>query len=169
MLPDIPPIGKCRKCSHIFWISQAKEMGSLSPWEEKSAPQEWLDASYTAPLNIEDFQAPLQDDKCRDTLEHERTLRIRLWWSINDLIRKGEPSANYQKVFVDNLQALISFLDEKDPRDRIMKAEVFRELGSFDQVLDLLAEVPKDFEQAAEKIRSLALKKGVKGHFALVN
>lgn len=90
------------------------------------------------------------------TPEKERYLRIRAWWAANDRYRVPlEQVSNEQQP--DNLRKLATLLDEKEPNDRLMKAEIYRELGMFDESLSCLdVEFPEEFASAVATIRDLA-------------
>ena len=41
MLPDRPWLAKCPKCTALFWIDEAKELGRQQPWDKN---KQWPDA-----------------------------------------------------------------------------------------------------------------------------
>ena len=49
------------------------------------------------------------------------------------------PQPAFSKEQVKNLKALSAMLDESEPNQRILKAEIARELGEFDECLRLLS------------------------------
>lgn len=56
-----------------------------------------------------------------------------------------------------NLKALSALLDETEPNQRIIKAEIARELGDFDECLLLLSNmVDKSYEFVVDSIKKLA-------------
>jgi len=58
---------------------------------------------------------------------------------------------------VKNLKALSALLDETEPNQRIIKAEIARELGDFDECLLLLSNmVDKSYEFVVDSIKKLA-------------
>lgn len=70
-------------------------------------------------------------------------LRRRIWWVGNDAIRRGEAD----RLPAEHRENLLSFLDlvsGGDPEERLMRVEVLRELGRFDEATELLRmEFPK--------------------------
>jgi hypothetical protein len=119
-----------------------------------------------------------------DKKSKERYLRIRAWWAANDIRR--DPSliidnysdtseekkaerhrrwkANARRPLsedeVDNLEALIELLDESDSNDRLMKAEIMRNLGQFWETSKLLSGTfDEETLTAAGIIRDLVKKK----------
>jgi hypothetical protein len=72
-------------------------------------------------------------------------LRVAAWRSANDAWRRN-PNATpaFSKDQEQNLKALSDMLDEKEPNQRILKAEIARELGEYDKCLRLLSQ---DFDE----------------------
>jgi hypothetical protein len=67
-------------------------------------------------------------------------VRVSAWRSANDAWRRV-PNATpaFSKEQVKNLMALSDMLDETKPNQRILKAEIAREMGEFDECLGLLS------------------------------
>jgi hypothetical protein len=64
---------------------------------------------------------------------------------------------------VNNLEAFSHQLSDSDPNQRLMKAEVMRELSRFDEALSLLAyPYPDNYSHAVTCIRELATSKDAK-------
>ena len=80
-------------------------------------------------------------------LPRDKELYVRVWaWrSANDSWRRV-PNATpaFSKDQVKNLKALSDMLDETEPNQRILQAEIARELCEFDQYLRLLFQ---DFDE----------------------
>ena len=88
--------------------------------------------------------------------EKESYLRRRAWWAGNDQ-RRGEASAlPMSNEETTNLAAFATLLDEADEGERLMKAEVMRELGRFTEAKFLLDHpFSKDQAQAVKIIGDL--------------
>ena len=72
--------------------------------------------------------------------DKEFYLRLRLWWKANDAWRyvpDAKPAFSPEQV--QNIEALSALFDESLPGHRILKAEIARELGRFDECLLLLS------------------------------
>lgn len=155
-LPDQPWLVKCPKCGIVFWIDEAKKLGEQSPWDgdKKKRPK-----AVKPNLPTEsDFLHMLVKGSL--TKEKELYVRRTAWWLANDAVRtNAEAEVNYSPEQSANLRSLANFLDEKDPNQRIMKAEVYRELGQFQECTELLS---NSFEnehhgRVANFIRELAV------------
>jgi endogenous inhibitor of DNA gyrase (YacG/DUF329 family) len=148
MLPDHPALVKCPACSRLFWVEEAEEVDSgfdaAKGKQKVMAPSGQELLAYLS-------GATLPKDK-------EAYLRIHVWWAANDAWRwvpNSKPA--FSKEQVKNLDALAALLDESEPGERILKAEVARELGRFDECLRLLSyQFGEDYDFVLSFIKSLA-------------
>jgi hypothetical protein len=156
MLPDKPWLRRSPSEGVLFWTDQCEEIGRIDFFhggEEKNA--EWKDLEYAEEPSEADYLAALSSG-IADTDERKRYLRMRLWWTGNDCIRRGE-SQQLSASHVHNLEAFSSLLSDSDPDQRLMKAEVMRELSRYDEALSLLDfAYPDDYSHAVTRIRELA-------------
>lgn len=154
MLPDRPWLVKCPNCGELFWIDEARELGKRAWWYEHNA---WPLAAEPDLSSEADFLKVLSAARLPE--EKERYVRQRAWWAANDSIRMTEnATASFSTAQEGNLHALADILDEKNPGQRITKAEIYRELGKFDECIKLLA-LPFDeghHNKVAAFIRKLA-------------
>jgi len=89
--------------------------------------------------------------------EKEHYLRLRAWWAGNDARRQGATPRPMSDEETANLEAFAPLLDGSDENDRIMKAEVMRELGRYEDATTLLQHTFSNaLAQAATIIRTLA-------------
>ena len=157
MLPDRPWLVKCPKCYHVFWINDAKKLGTQYRWDKD---KKWPKTVQPALPTEEDYLNAVRDDNLSD--KKELYARRRAWWLANDTIRKNtNATVIFSQAQANNLQKLAALLDERDPNQRLMKAELFRELGQFDQCIKLLSSPFKRERHAyvAAFIRQLAEQK----------
>jgi len=170
MLPRPPAITKCRDCGHYFWLSDAKKVGELpSLWgveEKKKIPPEWRTAEHVRELSeAEYFEAIKKGAAERE--EQELHLRIGAWWAGNDLLRyQGQSFVDKSRIVARspeatmNLESLLELLNIGDSDQRLMKAEVLRELGRFEEAIRLLEfDFPSEYGSVVVLIRNLAQKK----------
>jgi hypothetical protein len=161
MLPDKSPIVKCAKCSHLFWKAKATELARID-W--LSAADEDAERFAKAPPALDPTEQDLLDlSEARDLSRDEQiTVRRRAWWLANDRFRSGSEStkAGFSKTQIGNLRRLYSLLKDEAPGERILKAEISRELGDFEDCLQLLKEEFQGEGEAerAKFIRDLAAK-----------
>jgi hypothetical protein len=127
MLPHPPTVVQCRHCGQMFWLADAEEIGPILPVTE---PTE------------EGYYSAIAGGLAKHAAQ-EQTLRILAWWCRNDDYRAetGRPARRPWKVSPtarENLGLLLTLLDERDTSERIMKAEILRELGEFDKASEQL-------------------------------
>jgi len=105
------------------------------------------------------FSGPCTDDF--ETINKELYLRMRCWWNANDPWRRlSDPKPAFSPEQVKNLEALSALFDESLPGHRILKAEIARELGKFDECLLLLSgQFEPDYDWTVGFIRKLAEEK----------
>lgn len=99
-----------------------------------------------------------------DAVDREKHLRQRLWWASNDHLRvlDSEAGAAPQPAVAEeiaraNAQRLVELL-EHDPKEQVARGELLRQLGRFDEAVEVLAAVVPDghSEVKAIKIERLA-------------
>ena len=162
MLPDKSPIVKCAKCSQLFWKAEAKQLARIDWFSAENQDEERF-ANAPAPLDPTE-QDLLDFSKARDLSRDEQlTIRRRAWWLANDRFRRGRESTKveFSQAQLGNMRRLYSLLKDEEPCERILKAEIARELGNFEDCLQLLEkEFQCEGEAARAKfIRELAAKK----------
>lgn len=137
------------------------------------------DASATGDTSgCEDYEKFLRM-KFWKKIEQEIYVRIKAWWSFNKPYRirlglrrkqsKNEclPNKSYKKFYLtveqrDNLLQLLSLLDDSKPEHVTMKAEIYRELGEFNNCIRLLNKtIGRKRIQEATVIKGLA-KRGIR-------
>jgi hypothetical protein len=128
MLPDEPRLVKCPNCSALIWIEEMEEVEEVMPWDK-------TEISISAkPFIVPMFRAYTSLLKAVEhTREKEKYLRIRAWWAGNDKRRTAATKKDLSKGEQQNLQSLVELLGISDEQDRLMKAEIKRELGQFEE------------------------------------
>lgn len=156
MLPDLPEFVKCPHCKSLLWINEQEELldvgrKSLGIFSIKRA------APYLNPT-FDDLLKGADENN----LDHSREiyLRVRTWWKGNDKRRKdNESDQPLSEKEVDNLKTLLELLDENNEHDRIMKAEIHRELGQFEDAIEMLdVIVDEEVALAVSQINELSKK-----------
>lgn len=138
MLPEFPDLTKCRKCNSIFWLSKLVELGSYKWNDEIDA--NWQNADKARFLKIDDYFEALDKGLAEDKKE-EFYIRQRIWWSYNDRTRQGKEIFKNEEdelPWKENLNQLLSLLDLSDVNQRMMAAEIHRNLGAFENCISLI-------------------------------
>ncbi len=151
MLPDHPALVKCPVCGGLFWVEEASEVDV--GFEAAEGKQKVLAPSEKEMLKFLTGQALPK--------EKEFYLRMRCWWNANDAWRRlSDPKPAFSPEQVKNLKSLSALLDESLPGQRILKAEIARELGQFDECLLLLSyQFDEGYDWAVGFIKKLAEEK----------
>ncbi|NBD11958.1 ribosomal protein L7/L12 [Corallococcus silvisoli] len=125
------------------------------PAEWRSAP--WIEAPDEAGYleAIAEGLAPRPDE--------ERELRLHAWWAGNKPYRGGAawlPFSRRGRASRDNLHALLALCAPDDVTQRLLSAEILRELEHFEDSTALLGTAfPKPLEEMARFIQELALQR----------
>ena len=160
MLPEYPAVARCPHCRSVFWVEDTIVLGKEScfshhPVDEPAA--NWCGARELDHLDGEGYQEAIV---CNSDFERERFLRVRYWHTVNDRHRDAISSEDTRALMTPqhqaNLDALLALLREEDASERIMKAEVLRELGLYRDALWLLSDVPEGVSWAASQIAAMA-------------
>ena len=162
MLPEEPEITRCGPCAGYYWVRTAKKVGEFDPSEDTSqVPREWLDAELVRDLAESEFLQAIELGvmlKAND----EVYLRMHAWWAGNDRWRDLEAddalpaNTTTPEAHRANMDKLMALLGARGPQQRLMKAELARELGQFDECLRLIKTAPPDYAIAASLIREMA-------------
>jgi hypothetical protein len=172
MLPDTPELVKCPFCRALLWLEELEVVGDdgRNHWDGfVPVVTPGLDPGTARP-----FKMPSMSDyftllkKGKYGLEREIYLRLRAWRAGNDRRRESEhgpgrfkrkksPPAALTAAETANMDTLAGLLDKENEGDRLLKAELLRELGFFAYCLRLL-EMPfkEEFSATAVFIRELA-------------
>lgn len=162
------PVGRCPTCSKITWVEDATEL-MPAPHEPRAigmVPRLWY-------LLTGDRRGRLQDERkwsllpreIKDAgqlimlstamgyveaialvplpLDRETYLRRKLWWASNDHRRvKASSPALEADVARDNMERLLTLI----PADTctLERVELYRQLGRFQEALDMLPSLPAD-------------------------
>jgi len=155
MLPDEPWLRKSPSEGVLFWSDECEEVGRIDSFTREDGNPKRGNLEFAKEPDESDYLAATSNGTA-DTEEKLRYIRMRLWWRGNDRVRRKEIT-HLPKEHIQNLSELASLLSEEDANQRLMKAEVLRELSHFDEALRLLeGTFPGDYQDAVHRIRELA-------------
>lgn len=155
MLPSYPPLVRCPHCNGLLWLPSAEEIGTEPPFESgipgiddppDPTEQDLLEALKVPPAGAHD---------------REMFIRIQAWHAANDTVRQdGHADVAFSPEMQSNMEDLFRLLDPGNPDQRIMKAELARELGRFEEAEYLLDYAFRDDRMVTVRlIRDLALER----------
>lgn len=155
MMIENTKCGVCPECGSFIWIERSLEIGRVA-WnaiKESKYPNARL---YKNP-RIVDYVEALNDLTLNT--KDEICIRNLLMHCSNDQFRNGLPKLTVPAEDQKNQLRLIELLGDSED-DRLLKAEIHRELGNFDSALAILEGVFDQSRQwVAEKLITLCLAK----------
>jgi len=143
---------KCHKCSHAGWKDEFENIDELYRFQVDEKHPEALNS-----LSFEMTDYIQMLDRDGNDRKQERYLRLHLWWARNDLRRGVKDADPLTNDDISNMNALIEFMDESEPNDRLMITELYREQREFNKAAATLREYPLggDFALAAKLLQRL--------------
>jgi len=167
---------RCPHCSKAFFRDDARSSG-ISREDSLAEGDDAVPGVYDGGLSAYRELLGKTDDR-----ERMHYLRIRIWHAQNDKVRKAHGKALRERrrarfggasddtdaapplkvevpvanaSFQANLRALLELLGD-NPDDTLMRAEIWRELGGFDQALEIARTISDEREWVARQIIALA-------------
>jgi len=130
-----PELVLCPHCHALIWINEMVRCGEI-----RDIWQQWWGggkiAFYKEPT-LKDYASLLEQGAGSQVKEHYT--RLALWWTRNDARRRptsSAPGPGFRERA--NMTALAELLNEADSCDRVVKAELMREMGFLDDARALL-------------------------------
>ena len=127
---------------------------------KEPVPEAWSKAPEVKEPSADEYLDAIEAGLAKDRAQ-ERSLRLLAWWRGNDssgtggLAAEAHPAAS-PDGFRRNLLRFADLLTDDTDNDRVMKAEVLRELGQFKAAQAALGKVAsRDFDWVVERIRTL--------------
>lgn len=141
MMPEFPNLTTCSKCSSIFWLDKLEEIGQYT-WGE-TINDEWKNAERVRFLDIYEYFKALEN-KIYDSVTEEFYIRQRIWWCFNDRVINGEKlfiQDQDASLWSDNASCLLELFNPENEGERIMIAELNRNIGNFEKCKVILATI----------------------------
>lgn len=149
--PNLPDVVACPHCAVPLWPSDEPVVCLETDYRAWQALAGLKPARELDPIGYRDALR-----RCCGRRRREAYVRVRLWWLGNDVRREGCDPPGLTDAEVTNIKALARVLRHGVDEERLLKAEVLRELGHFDEAEKLLsAPFDEDLLPAVERIREL--------------
>jgi len=135
----------CNACYKAFWKEDAlindDNTEDINELHEANNPSD-LFPGFNAEEKLKriHYYSELLEAKFANTKEREVYLRIELWRLLNDEARytQKEITKSVKRLFDENLKGLIDIFNPKNDDEQLLVAEMYRELGEFDEALLIL-------------------------------
>ena len=160
MLPEYPDYVKCPVCGVLFKIITAAIVKTMIVGQDPSTKtEENSNDPFVKSLTVDEYIQAINDgfyNACKkgsdEWKEDLLSLRIFLWRKLNHRIWKDNNTAkivkgmkdadtNTRDIYDKNCRQILSLLKENSDVNRIMQAEIYRNLGEFDNCKNLLNEI----------------------------
>jgi hypothetical protein len=142
-----PGIIGCVTCELGFFPDKGK-LVARPTWDEFC--QNWCHLKKAEPPSAGSLAIELRVRK-NTTREIELTLRRELWYAANHtengrlLLAKN---ARFKEFYLESLQLMQHILDETNEEELLLKAEILRQLGQFDEAQNLLQSNESSWSEA---------------------
>lgn len=144
MLPEFPDLTKCAKCDTILWLRKMKAVGKQKLGDKNNL--QWQNADEAKFLTVNDYFLALNNGLAENEGEL-LFIRRNIWWAYNDRVRNGKKlfeNGNDEIRWRENCAELIKLLDQSDLNQRIIIAEIKRNLGDFEGCLDMIKRIDNE-------------------------
>jgi tetratricopeptide (TPR) repeat protein len=142
MLPEFPQLTICHSCNKTLWLDRVEEVGEVNRWQRIN------NTSKSRFLTITEYFSALQLSDVNMSKEDECFIRMKIWHGFNDRIRERKtlipenPQFENEteiKQWEDNCRQLLKLLEmNKTEGNRVVCAELHRNLGEFDKCIKIL-------------------------------
>ena len=152
MLPKVSPVLKCPVCKQYFFYNHEQIVGHCNSWRVNSY---WGHLSYSSLKEALEQLQPSGDEEIR--------IRVMLLQGYNDYYggclgtkQPTDASAEERTFFENNARRIIELI----PDNKILCAEIYRELGEFEKSTTLLNSIPIDEypTEIVEQIKERAMR-----------
>jgi len=137
MMPQISPYTRCSKCDVFYKITDDNtSSGDNRSWEELDKIPNVED------LSVKGMVLAINEGLYNGTDEDAAILRTMLWREMN-IKRKyhSKEENNEEKIYTENCRELLSAIQEDGDTKLLTKAELYRNLGEFDECRELLVRI----------------------------
>ncbi|CAM8354868.1 hypothetical protein MCESTEH50_00155 [Candidatus Methylopumilus universalis] len=141
MMPDYPAYVSCPYCKGTFWVEDTKVVKSIGYDEEREIPDLTLDSNQNPiPYKNPTRKIYLQGlDDLNISKENEVYLRSKLMQLFNDVNRDQKEQRPAIAAQIENWNRLLKILDPKDTQEKLLRVEIYREMGNFEEAKKVLA------------------------------
>jgi hypothetical protein len=160
MLPSWYKAGICPHCKTLIWIYEAEKVGEI-PSVEGRHISEWARYDAMTPPSCSGLTKSICNKALKSTKglteEKEIYLRFEYWYLANETSRSCNIPLPFSIKVKRNLRALLRLMEGNEDQKILFRAEIHRQLGEFNESMELLNYEFKDkYEIAAATIYKYA-------------
>jgi len=152
MLPEFPAIVKCKACDLFFWLKDENQINTKHSLFDDDDERENYDRAKF--LSASEYNEAIRLRVFKNKKE-QIFLRIQLWRAFNDRIRHREDlflAENDKEIYESNCLKLLELLDVNNIDDKIMIAELFRNLENYEKCKEILSSLDEENNWIKEKL-----------------
>lgn len=173
ILPNVSRILICPECNEVFWKDDAEQVADSNNEMDKLKSVS-VPGDLFAVRNSEDllgqarYYFNLIKENFANNNERETYLRILLWHELNDIVRYNIPVKltvleERELILRENLLNLIKTFDPTYEEEKLLLAEMYRELGEFEfsqKILEAIRE--QDFFDKKNELLKACNRKNIR-------
>ncbi|MBM4149350.1 MAG: hypothetical protein FJ224_09925 [Lentisphaerae bacterium] len=131
-------LARCHTCRTVFWMDEVSAGPYISASEIPRCVRRREMFLISSP-ELSSYPALLESNLWR-TVEEEKYIRMRAWWAWNDQRRRDAAASDspFSPNATANCERLLEILDDTVDDEAILRAEIYRELGRFQECLKQL-------------------------------
>ncbi len=144
MILSYPDVLRCPKCKSFFWFTDRIKIGEID-FDKSINESKYKNAQYIDKLTVEEYYLAIKSKFC-NSVEVEKTLRVAAWRRWNDTLRGCGDKTVFAELlrierWEDNLKELYYMLDENDENECLIKGEICRNLGRFQEAKEIFMKI----------------------------
>ena len=139
MMPSYPAYVGCPHCAASFWIEDTKEIEVIG-WDKKieisDLISEPIQNTSTNTIRYKDPTVKIYLQGLAEpnlSKEKEVYLRTKLMQLYNDVNRDQKVQSPITEAQNENWNRLLEILDSNDSQEKLLKVEIYREMGNFEE------------------------------------
>lgn len=131
-----PHLAMCTDCNTIYWLCKENKI-ERDAIDSKSGVAEIEEMRF---LELDDYFVALSNGVVKNGYD-EMVVRRQIWWLYNDRVKVGKGLCKDKDDLVRwgvNLECLLRLFDPLDMYNKLAIAEINRNLGAFDNCINIL-------------------------------
>jgi hypothetical protein len=145
MYREEPELAKCNKCRHFYWIKKARIVEKIDWFGNESSAaslKKYDKIGFIKFPTIKEYFESLNEIKY-----NQKYIRLQIWRLYNNFFRIDKKLSNEAQIkYNENAYKLISLLNTKIETEKIIKAELYRNLGNLKQSKKITDQISSEYD-----------------------
>jgi len=134
--PRYPEIKKCNECKTFYWLNKENEIQLIEKQKNEN-----IDKAYL--LSVNEYKEIINSKFYKD-IDELKYFRIKLWQTFNEYHRLLSIIEKW--IYRRNCLKLIKILDKNIIHEKIMIAELYRNIGQFTKCKNILNTIDEKYK-----------------------